>query len=120
MTTLARLSFWIPSGRIDDFAEAYERQCVSILTRHGLVASAEEIRPTVEGVFSRLFAVESPAEVTHKEDALRTDPAWWEVLQRLRVTFGTSEDLLGFRFGGIAGGRFFGFLGWFLGLFQEV
>src|SRR5437870_3271544 len=87
--TLARLSFWAPPVRLAEFESAYEEKVVSILRRHGLAASSERGRSTVEGVFSRIFEVETLAEVAEKEMRLRADPAWQGVLQILTKAFNT-------------------------------
>jgi hypothetical protein len=46
-----------------------------ILRKHGLVESSEEGRPTVRDVFSRLFEVETPAEIAVKARELNNDLA---------------------------------------------
>lgn len=60
MLTLARLSFFLPPAQLDDFATLYDRQLLPLLQPHGLDAGFSDDRPYVAGVFSRLFAVESP------------------------------------------------------------
>ncbi len=99
--TLARLSFWVPSERLAEFKIAYEEKVASVLKRHGLVASSERGRSTVEGVFSRIFEVETLAEVAEKEMRLRADPAWQGVLQILTKAFHTdgSDGLIRYRLG---------------------
>ena len=99
MTTLARLSFWVHPEPLDAFAAAYEQQFAPILKKHGLVESAECGRATVDGVFSRLFEVESPAAVATKEQALHKDPKWQELLASLSAIFGCSAPLLRCHFG---------------------
>ena len=84
MTTLARLSFWVAPERMDAFETAYKKKLMPILRKHDLKESSERGRRTVEGVFSRLFEVETPAGVAVKERALGRDPAWQE---RLRVVY---------------------------------
>lgn len=125
MSTLARLSFWVPAARMAEFEVEYEPRLAPILKKHGLVESSEQGRPTVEGVFSqalwppgalhrhreggqktvegifsRLFAVGSPAAVAEKEKALQEDPAWREALQELGATLGadTPDGLICHRF----------------------
>ena len=88
MTTLARLSLQTPAVCLDEFARSYEKQVVPILKKHGLVESAEGGRLTVEGVFSRLFEVETPAVVQAAKKALHQDPAWGDALRRLEAPFG--------------------------------
>jgi hypothetical protein len=89
--TLARLSFWTPPERMVEFEAAYQEKVVPILSQHGLVESSERGRETVDGVFSRLFEVDTPAEVVAKAKALQEDAAWQETLQALGTTFGTTE-----------------------------
>ncbi len=89
-STLARLSFWVPAERMAEFEAAYEARLAPILKKAGLVASSVPGRATVEGVFSRLFAMETPSEVAVRERALRKDPAWQEALQCLGPAFGTA------------------------------
>jgi hypothetical protein len=61
MTTLARLSFWVPPARQSEFESRYADRVLPFLRRHGLVASSQAGRPTPAGVFSRLFALAGPA-----------------------------------------------------------
>jgi len=91
MPTLARLSFWVSPEQRDAFEATYEKKLVPILKKHDLVESSERARSTVEGVFSRLFEVETPSEVAAKERALQNDPAWQEVLRSLAAVFGTIQ-----------------------------
>ena len=91
MPTLARLSFWVSPEQMDKFEATYKKKLVPILKKHELAESSERGRSTVEGVFSRLFEVETPSEVAAKERALRKDPAWQEVLRPLGTAFGTAQ-----------------------------
>ena len=86
--TLARLSFWVPPERLAEFARAYDQQLLPLLQKRGLSASAERGRATVDSVFSRLFAVASPAQMPAVGDSLKQDAAWREALRVLAVTFG--------------------------------
>ena len=88
MTTLARLSFWVPAARLSDFEAEYRKKLLPLLERHELVESAERSRSTVEGVFSRLFEVGAPAAVIAKRVALQEDPAWQEGLVKLGKALG--------------------------------
>jgi DNA-binding NtrC family response regulator/ligand-binding sensor domain-containing protein len=81
MPTLARLSFFVPPAQLDDFAALYDRQLVPLLAPHGLNAGFPDDRPYIAGVFSRLFAVESPAALLRTRQALRLDPAWQQALK---------------------------------------
>ena len=87
MTTLARLSFGVPADQLGPFATAYERQLAPILRHHGLVAITDPGRATADGIFTRLFAVETPAAVADHDQALKLDPAWQQTLQQLGPAF---------------------------------
>ena len=101
MSILARLSFWVSPERMGDFETTYKNKLVPILQKHDLEESSERGRKTVEGVFSRLFEMETPSEVAVKARALRSDPAWKKRLQDLGAIFRTleSDGLLRTRFG---------------------
>ena len=88
MPTLARLSFWVSPEQMDAFGAAYERKILPVLRTHDLVESSERGRSNVEGVFSRLFEVETPSEVIVKERELGNDPSWQKLLRRLGTTSG--------------------------------
>ena len=92
MTTVARLSVWVPPERMDEFEEAYKRQLAPILQRHGLVEFSERGRTTVDTVFSRLFAFDKPRLIAAAEQALEQDSAWQELLQGLGARFGTTGE----------------------------
>ena len=89
--TLARLSFWVPPERMAEFAAAYKEQVVPVLKKHGLVQVSEQGRATVDSVFSRLFALETPAEFAEKLETLLADSAAVEVERSLGATFGTTR-----------------------------
>ena len=99
--TLARLSFWVPPKQMAEFETAYQEKVVPILKQHGLVESSERGRTNVEGIFSRLFEMKTPAEVEDKGKALGEDTEWQEVLQHLGIEFGTTQpgDQIQYRFG---------------------
>ena len=99
--TLARLSFWVSSERMAAFGTVYEGQLSPILENHGLEGFPQSGRAPAEGVFSRLFEVETPVAVTVKERALRQDLAWQEALQRLGEEFpgAASEDRMHYYWG---------------------
>ena len=101
MPTVARLSFWVSPEQVDAFEVAYEEKVARILKKHGLEESSERGRRPVEGIFSRLFEVETCSEVAAREIGLRKDPAWGEALSRLGEVFGTSQPdgLIRTRFG---------------------
>ena len=90
-STLARLCFWVPEERLDDFAAAYEKRVAPLLEKRGLAASSAPGRATVEGVFGRLFACESPAAFVSAREALWCDPAWEDLLRHLGSDFQTAD-----------------------------
>ena len=83
--TLARLSFWVPSEWLDDFASVYKRHLAPLLEKHDLVEFAEPARQGVSGVSSRLFGLGTPAELERKRLELRRDPAWRKGLQDVGI-----------------------------------
>ena len=83
--TLARLSFWVPSEWLDDFASVYKRHLAPLLEKHDLVEFAEPARQGVSGVSSRLFGLGTPAELERKRLELRRDPAWRKGLQNAGI-----------------------------------
>ena len=91
MPTLARLCFWVSSERMGAFEATYSRKITPILRKHRLEESSEPGRRTVDRVFSRLFEVETPAQVAITQRALDQDPAWRAMLESLGTTFGTTE-----------------------------
>ena len=99
-TTLARLSFWVPPERLAEFESAYEQQVAPLLKQHGLAASSQRGRATVDSVFNLLFEFETPAEFSAKKQALQSDPTWQRIVRSLGATFApTAGDTLRHRFG---------------------
>ena len=90
MTAVARLSFWVPPERVDEFAAVYERQLVPLLLEHGLDCGYPPDRASVAGVFSRLFDMASAADIAAGEKALYEDLRWREELEALGAEFGTT------------------------------
>ena len=90
MSALARLSFWVPAARMDEFETACAKKLAPILKKHDLIQATKPGRAAVEGIFSRLFELPSPAEIAARERALHRDAAWWEVLRDLGRIFGTT------------------------------
>ena len=90
--TIVRLSFWLSPDRMGEFETEYEKKLVPILKKHGLEESSERGRPTVEGVFSRLFEVRVPSEIPVRNKALGKDDAWITALKTLGSRFGTLEQ----------------------------
>ena len=80
--TLARLSFWVPSERMQAFAEIYEAEVGPFLQKRGLVESTEVNRAEIDGVFSRLFVLDSPTAALAMEQAFAADSTWAAALRQ--------------------------------------
>ena len=91
ISTVARLSFWVPPERMSEFETLYKEKLAPILEVHGLVESPMRGRPTIDEVFDRLFELKSPSELTEAREALDGDSAWQQVLRNLCVVFGTDS-----------------------------
>lgn len=90
MPTLARLSFFLPPAQLDDFAGLYDHHLPPLLQPHGLESGFSDDRPYVAGVFSRLFAMESPSALIRTTQALRLDPSWQSALKAIEGRLGVS------------------------------
>ena len=77
---------------MEAFEAPYRDQVLPVLRRHGLVESATPGRATPDSVFSRLFALATPSEVTRKRDALSADPLWNALLHSLGETFRPADS----------------------------
>ncbi len=84
---LARLSFWVPPERMAEFEMAYVEKVAPILERLGLVASSCQARTALEGIFSRLFEIQTPSHIAEIETALQRDGNWQETVQSLSTAF---------------------------------
>jgi len=88
MPALARLSFWIPPDKSAAFDQAYTALALPFLREHGWQEAGPCQRPATTGVFSRLFAVDSPLQIPSLEHKLRRDPAWRTLLAQLEGIVG--------------------------------
>ena len=79
---LARLSFWMPPERMAGFEAMYREQVVPLLKQHGLAASPQRGRATVDSVFSRLFEVAMPF-ASKDINAVLEDSAFGAMMQEL-------------------------------------
>ena len=70
---LARLSFWVPAEHRDAFAQIFKSKWTPLLAHHGLVDPQPCPRPAPAHIFSRLYALNDPAEVAEKRAALLAD-----------------------------------------------
>ena len=90
--TLARLSFWVPPERVEEFAAVYAEQVVPLLEKRGITESTASGRATVDSVFSRLFSFPSPSSFLVSREALWSDPAWSALLNSLGTYFRTATS----------------------------
>ena len=88
---LARLSFWVPPERAEEFTAAYTDEIVPLLKKHGLVESRRRGRETPEGVFNRLFELEFLPSLEDKQRSLQNDSSWQEILRALGSRFDPSK-----------------------------
>ena len=88
--SLARLAFWVPPERMEEFGATYAEQVVPVLKKHGFKASSERGRVTVDSVFSRLFAFAALDTFFAQRQALFDDPAWTDLRERLGSDFGAA------------------------------
>ena len=101
MTTLARLSLWLPEGRETEFETLFATRCQLLLEQHGL-PSPEPIppadRPAIDGISHYFFAVDSPARIAALAEALCHDPDWPAEVP-LRHGWSAEEPVPGYYFG---------------------
>ena len=90
MTATARLSFWHPPSRKDEFTDLYHRRLTPLLREHGLDGGRPPDRPEAPGVFSQLFELDTPAAIVRCEMALYRSPCWRTALTELGAFFGTT------------------------------
>ena len=89
--TLARLSFWVPPERLEEFATLFAKQVAPFLEQRGLKLSTRTAQSTADSLFSRLFETESPHAFYHVDRNLSEDPAWIELMRHLGAKFGADE-----------------------------
>lgn len=88
---LARLSFWVPSDRHDEFRQLYESEILPIMQAKGLREFDGSGRSTHPDVFSRLYVFDSAAQIDSTRQHLRTQRELLEPLRRYGQIFGTDE-----------------------------
>ncbi|MFT5378117.1 MAG: signal transduction histidine kinase/ligand-binding sensor domain-containing protein [Candidatus Latescibacterota bacterium] len=81
--TLARLSFWVKSERMDDFATTYQSEIRPYLREFGIEESSIQGRAPVADVFSRLYEFATPADWIEAKRAMREDPRTLEFHRHL-------------------------------------
>ena len=64
--TLIRLAFRISPEQMDAFDSVYESLLIPVLDRCGFVPAQTPLRPMPEGVFARLFVVETPGALQQR------------------------------------------------------
>ena len=89
---LARLSFWVPPERHAEFEVVYEAEIRPWMEAHGLQAYPGPGRPTLEGVFSRLYVFPNADLIDSTRQALRGNRELLEALRRYGKTFDSKED----------------------------
>ena len=81
--TLVRLSFWVPSGQMEAFEQVYDARMVPLLQKRDAVESSARGRSVAEGVFSRLYAVETPSARFRLQRSMNREPDLLAVLDEL-------------------------------------
>lgn len=105
MTTLARLSLWLPEGRETAFETLFATQCQPLLEKHGMPPPEPKLpddRPHVDGVSHYVFTMDSPARVAALAEALRRDPDWPTEMP-LRTGWTAEAPVPGYYFGLLPG-----------------
>ena len=90
--TLARLSYWVPDERLAEFTQVYEQEIRPFFAARGIIESSLEGRPTVPGVFSRLFEFPSPAALAAAEKEIKEDPKLKDHMLRLGDLVATDQS----------------------------
>ena len=90
---LARLSFWVPPERKQEFEGFYEAAVAPLLRDRGWVASTGVAPAAVDSVFSRLFELKSVDAWRDRIVPLQTDEEMNALLPRLGEEFGTFKTL---------------------------
>ncbi|MDA0710666.1 MAG: hypothetical protein O3B73_10710, partial [bacterium] len=92
--TLLRHAFWgVSPEKMAEFEAAYEKQVVPLLEKHGLIASSEQGRATVDSVFARLFEWrDSSKTVREAIVVIEGDVALHEARNFLRKKFRSRTD----------------------------
>ncbi len=90
--TLARVSFWVPPDQQDEVAALYEAEIRPWMESQGLQASAESGRPTVPGVFSRLYEFPNPSLIDSARHRMRADRYLREHMREWGETYHSQED----------------------------
>ena len=87
---LARIAFWVPPDRTEEFAAAYDQQVVPLLERHGFNPSASLGRTTADSIFTRLLEFPSVPDFDAQRKRALEDSVSVVVWQSLGRRFGTS------------------------------
>ena len=82
MQTLARISIWLPAARAPGFEAEFNAALLPVLQRHGLKDPSPPDRPSIPGVFGRVFAVAGLEAVDRAAQSLARDPEWLRALER--------------------------------------
>ena len=84
---IARLSFWVAESKMQDFEAAFARSVGPMLEQHGFRPGPPSTRPSVEGVFSRLFSFPSIDEMSTRVNQVTADARWAELTEDLGLRF---------------------------------
>jgi two-component system sensor histidine kinase ChiS len=88
---LARLSFWVPDDRQEEFAEVFAAEVLPSLQSYGMRLHDEPGRATVPGVFSRLFAFDSATQIDSVRHRIGRERVFLEPMRRYGERFGTDS-----------------------------
>ena len=89
--TLARLSFWVPPERMEEFETVYEKQVIPILKKHDIVESSKHGRSTVDSVFSRLYTFAELDTFFAHRYSLWNDSTWQTLRKHLGENFRSAD-----------------------------
>ena len=81
------MCFRVPPERMGEFGAAHDEHVAPFLRGHGLVESSGPGRATVDSVFSRLYAYDTPAAFISSRDEVWQNPAWMDLREMLGASF---------------------------------
>jgi hypothetical protein len=90
LPALARLCFRVPPERMSEFESAFESRLLPRLQDRGLTPAADLGRPTVPGVFHRLFPLEETGQITRVRGDLEADADWAAALDEIGGDLGAT------------------------------
>ena len=107
LPVLARLCFRVPPERMSEFESAFESRLLPRLKDRGLTPAADLGRPTVRGVFHRLFSLEGARQVARVRRDLQGDADWTAALDEIGGDLGLAISCTfhSYRAAGVEGRR---------------